>query len=62
MSHDEDPLDLFDDDGDGVIETILLLDEEEEKQVEARTGCGMLLFGIVSTLAGAVWGISEIIA
>ena len=61
MSHDEDPLDLFDDDGDGVIETILL-DEEEDKQVQARTGCGILLFGIGSTIAGAVWGIYEIIA
>ena len=61
MSHDEDPLDLFDDDGDGVIETILLLDEEEEKEVQTKTGCGMLLLGIGSTIAGAIWGIYEIV-
>lgn len=52
---EDDPLDLLDDD-DGVLETILLFDENEKKPAQARTGCAVLLFGIGS-LAGAGWWI-----
>ena len=37
---DDDPLDLLDDDGDGVIEVLTMLDgENEEKPILERTGC-----------------------
>jgi hypothetical protein len=51
MAHDEDPLDLLEDDGDGVIETILLLEgEEEKKQIKTKTGCSVVF--LVATLSG----------
>lgn len=53
---DDDPLDLLEDDGDGVIETILM--EDEEKPVQHRTGCAVLLIGVSST-AGTVWWVIE---
>ena len=55
---DEDPLDLLEDDGDGVIETILL-EEEENKPVQARTGCAVLLFGIVSSTGVSWWFVTS---
>ena len=51
---EDDPLDLLEDDGDGVIETILM--EEEEKPIQHRTGCVVLLIGVGSS-AGAGWWI-----
>jgi len=52
----DDPLDLLEDDGDGVIETILLFDEEEKKQsIQAKTGCVVPLVIIGSTAVGTVW-------
>jgi len=50
MPNDEDPLDLLEDDNDGVIETILLFDEEEGKHVKNRTGCviPLIVFGLVA--------------
>ncbi|MFC1830508.1 hypothetical protein ACFL0S_00615 [Thermodesulfobacteriota bacterium] len=43
--HEEDPLDLLEDDGDGMIETILFFDEDENKQKQTPqgTGCGVIL-------------------
>ncbi len=55
MSYDEDPLDLFDDDGDGVIETSLLFDENEEKPVAQKTGCAVLITGIGASGGLGVW-------
>ena len=44
MSHDDDPLDLLEDDGDGVIEMCLFFDEDAEKKKSQKspqkTGCG----------------------
>ena len=54
MSFDEDPLDLLEDDGDGVIETILL-SEEEEKPVLERTGCSFLLLSLGSSVGVGWW-------
>ena len=50
---DDDPLDLLEDDGDGVIETILM--EEEEKPILERTGCAVLLIGVGSTVGAGWW-------
>ena len=57
---DDDPLDLLEDDGDGVIETILL--EEEEKPVLQRTGCAMVLLGVGSTISLGWWIINSYLA
>lgn len=59
MTDDEDPLDLFDDDGDGVIETILLLDDEEEKPVLQRKGCAVLLVGVGSSFGIGWWAVTN---
>ena len=58
---EDDPLDLLEDDGDGVIETILLLDDEEEKEkpILERTGCAVLLIGVSSTVGAGWWCISK---
>ena len=41
----DDPLDLLDDDSDGVIETILLFDDDKNESIQTRTGClGLLTF------------------
>jgi len=56
MSYDEDPLDLFDDDGDGVIETILLFDEDKEKAEAQKTGCAVLLIAL-GTAGGFGWSL-----
>ena len=57
--HDEDPLDMLEDDGDGVIETILLFDEEEEKDIQTRTGCSILILGVGASVVGTGWGIFQ---
>lgn len=64
---DEDPLDLFGDDGDGVNEMCLLFDEDEEKGVQGPTiksndnsGCCVLLFGISSLITVIGWGVFKV--
>lgn len=54
MNYDEDPLDLFDDDGDGVIETIVLLDEDNEDPKMPKTGCALLCMALGSS-GGLGW-------
>lgn len=44
---DEDPLDLLEDDGDGVIEILTVLKEDEEEPILERTGC----LGLVAAVA-----------
>ncbi|NNF45889.1 MAG: hypothetical protein HKN69_03885 [Desulfofustis sp.] len=57
---DDDPLDLLEDDGDGVIETILL-EEEEEKPIQERVGCSLIFAaGVLATAIG--WGIASYFA
>ena len=56
---DDDALDLLEDDSDGVIETILM--EEEEKPIQQRTGCAVLLIGISSSVGAGWWCISNFI-
>jgi len=51
---EDDPLDLLEDDGDGVIETILLLDEDEKKTDQLKTGCSVLLLA-AGSMVGVGW-------
>lgn len=64
---DEDPLDLLDDDGDGVIEMGLLFDEDDKnKQSDLKapknTGCCMLFLISGTSIAGAVFILKTFIA
>jgi hypothetical protein len=54
MSYDEDPLDLFEDDDDGVIETILLFDEEKEP-LPQKTGCAVLILAVGTSAGFCFW-------
>ena len=46
MSFDEDPLDLLEDDGDGIIETAIFFDEEEKGQ-QGVSGSRLRAVGVV---------------
>ena len=64
---DEDPLDLLDDDSDGVVEMPLFFDEEHretpgEGKPPERSGCCFALFCVGVSLATAGWGITKLIA
>jgi hypothetical protein len=56
---DQDPLDLLEDDGDGVIETILL-EDEEGRTASRNSGCAVLLLGFVSSMAAGGWVVSRL--
>jgi hypothetical protein len=67
MDCDEDPLDLLEDDGDGVIETCLFFDEDgKDKQSgnkpPGKSGCCVVLLGVGISLLMAGWGIVKWIA
>jgi hypothetical protein len=53
----EDPLDLLNDDGDGVVEMCLLGEEEElkKKGMSGNSGCCLVFLIICSSLAIAGW-------
>ena len=59
---DEDPLDLLEDDGDGVIETTLLLDEDAENQQQPakNSGCAVVLMVLTSSLLSAGFGLYKL--
>lgn len=57
---EEDPLDLLEDDGDGVIETILM--EEEEEPIQQRTGCAVFLVGLGASFGAGWWIINSYLA
>jgi len=64
---DDDPLDLLEDDGDGVIEMGLFFDEDEKetdsgKKSPGNSGCCLLLLGVGVSLLMAGWGIVKWIA
>lgn len=44
---DEDPLDLLEDNGDGIVEILTVLKEDDETQPQVRTGC----LGLVAVIA-----------
>ncbi len=62
---DRDPLDLFDDDGDGVNEMCLLFDEDAKKKGSKpppSSGCCIVLLVMGSALVMAGWGVGRILA
>ncbi|MCB2217764.1 hypothetical protein [Desulfofustis glycolicus] len=59
---DEDPLNLLENDGDGVNETILLFDRDAKNQqppVENR-GCAVVLMILTSSLLSAGFGLYKV--
>ena len=58
---DKDPLDLLDDDGDGLIEMGLIFDEDEKsKKPSGNSGCCVVLCAGAS-LAMAGWGLTKLV-
>ena len=62
----EDPLDLLDDDGDGVIEMCLFFDEDEKNKQggskpPANSGCCVVLLCIGASMLVAGWGAVKLI-
>ena len=62
---DEDPLDLLDDDGDGVIETCLFFDEDKKNKQSGEKppgngGCCVVLLTMGSAVLLAGWGITKL--
>lgn len=65
MSKDDDPLDLLEDDGDGVIETITLFDEDGQSQdhrAPKTGGCCVSLMLTGSTVAAIGCGSIKIMS
>lgn len=63
---DRDPLDLLDDDGDGVIEMGLFFDKDEKNKqggggASGNSGCCVVLC-VGASLMMAGWGISKLLA
>lgn len=63
---DEDPLDLLEDDGDGVIEMPLFFDEDSknkqgERPPASHSGCCVLLLGLITSLLIFGWGATRLI-
>ncbi len=57
---DEDPLDLLEDDGDGVIEMGLFFDEDEKSKQGGNkppvgVGCCVVLLGMGSSMSAGWW-------
>jgi len=64
---DGDPLDLLDDDGDGVIEMGLFFDEDEKNKQSGskppgNSGCCIVLLGIGTSILIACCGVAKLIA
>jgi len=64
MSYDDDPLDLLEDDGDGVIEMGLLEDEEDHRKSEDNnnSGCCVVFLLVSSPALLTIWGITKLFA
>ena len=63
MSDFDDPLDLLDDDGDGVVEISLIEEEEKLKKSSGNknSGCCIVIFLLGSSLITAGWYVIRII-
>ena len=64
---DEDPLDLLDDDNDGVVETALFFDEDsKDKQTESKppsnSGCCVVFLALGTSIGVAAWTITQFFA
>lgn len=66
MDFDEDPLDLLEDDGDGVNEMCLFFDEDEKKQNSQKspqgTGCSVILLFMGTGAVSAGFFITKLFA
>lgn len=63
MGDSDDGLDLFDDDGDGVVEMCTLFDEEENGNKSSNNGgCCIVLFALGSSLVYSLWSITDLIS
>ena len=64
---DKDPLDLFDDDGDGVVEMCVLFDEDGKKNKQGgskppiNSGCCVVFLMLSSSLIMLGWSIMQIV-
>lgn len=60
---DEDPLDLLEDDDDGVNETILLFDKDAENQQPTikNSGCTVVLMILTCSLLSAGFGLYKVL-
>jgi len=61
---DEDPLDLLGDDGDGVNEMCLFLDEDDKNKrtsskPPSNSGCCVIFLAFGTSVGMAVWGIAH---
>ncbi len=65
MDYDEDPLDLLEDDGDGVVEMGLFFDDDgqkgSDKNNSSNKGCCVTLFLLSGSIATIGFGISRFI-
>ena len=63
MDDYEDPLDLLEDDGDGVIEMCLLDEEEKLKKGGGNnnSGCCIIFLALGSSTLLSIWGITKIL-
>jgi hypothetical protein len=62
MKEFEDPLDLLNDDGDGVIEMCLLEEEKKQKKnIDKNSGCCVLFLMLSSSLVISGWCISNFV-
>jgi hypothetical protein len=64
MDFEEGPLDLIEDDGDGVIEMDLFFDEDEKNKQSGNkppggSGCCIVFLAIGTSIGMAAWGISK---
>jgi hypothetical protein len=64
---DEDPLDLLDDDGDGVNEMCLLFDEDgKNKQTGSKppgnSGCCLIILAFGTSAGLVIWSITQFLA
>ncbi|MBU1059061.1 MAG: hypothetical protein KJ804_12180 [Proteobacteria bacterium] len=61
---DKDPLDLFDDDGDGVNEMCLLFDEDKKQKgsnkPQGNNGCCIVFLMMGSAVLVAGWGVTKL--
>ena len=67
MDFDEDPLDLLDDDGDGVIEMGLFFDDDKKgndsgSKPPVNSGCCVVILGMGASLLIIGWGVAKWIA
>jgi hypothetical protein len=63
MNDFEDPLDLLNDDGDGVIEMSILEEEEKHKKGGGNnnSGCCIIFLALGSSALLSIWGITKLI-